>query len=294
MILLETMKRQIHSAEQMQSIVHTMRSFAAVNIRQYELAAQASGEYLKTILKGFEMLRWLHPQSENVTATASDQLVGVIVYGSDQGMCGSFNEQITTYAHEIISAQFDKEQIHLQVVGSRAADLMSDHGYEIDRLYEVPSSVNGISTLTLDLLPNIEAWLREYRLGTLIQFHNLRIRKASWQPSHAKVLPFNLDEVLPKRSSRWNSRSLPMITIDPEKLYSELVDQYLFVMLYRAVAHSLAGENASRIASMQAAEKNLSERLEELQKDYQLGRQEAITEELLDVITGFEALRDEF
>ena len=291
MILLETMKRQIRSAEQMQSIVHTMRSFAAVNIRQYESAAQASGEYLKTILKGFEMLRWLHPQNENNAASASDQLVGVIVYGSDQGMCGSFNEQITTYTHEIISTQFDKEQVHLQVVGSRAADLMSDFGYKIDRLYEVPSSVDGISNLTLDLLPNIEAWLREYRLGTFIQFHNLRIRKASWQPSHSKVLPFDLDDVLPKRASRWDSRSLPMITIDPEKLYSELARHYLFVMLYRALANSLAGENASRIASMQAAEKNIGERLEELQKDYQLGRQEAITEELLDVITGFEALQ---
>lgn len=294
MILLETMKRQIRSAEQMQSIVHTMRSFAAVNIRQYELAAQASEEYLKTVMKGFEMLRWLHPQQGKLAGTASDQSVGVIVYGSDQGMCGSFNEQITTYTHEMISTQFDKERVHLQVVGSRAADLMSDHGYEIDTLYEVPSSVNSISNLTLDLLPNIEAWLREYRLGTLFQFHNLRIRKASWQPSHSKVLPFDLDEVLPKRSSRWNSRSLPMITIDPENLYSELVHQYLFVMLYRAIANSLAGENASRIASMQAAEKNINERLEELQKAYQLGRQEAITEELLDVITGFEALREEF
>ncbi len=64
-------------------------------------------------------------------------------------------------------------------------------------------------------------------------------------------------------------------------------------MLYRAIANSLAGENASRIASMQAAEKNISERLEDLQKAYQLGRQEAITEELLDVITGFESLREE-
>lgn len=294
MIILETMKRRIRSAEDMQSIVHTMRSFAAVNIKQYESAARASNDYLETVLKGLEMLRWLHPQQETPPRTDSDQLVGLVVYGSDQGMCGSFNEQITTYVHEIILSRFDREQVRLQVVGSRAADLMSDHGYEIDALYEVPSSVNGISNLTLDLLPNLEAWLRKYRLGTLIQFHNIRIRKASWQPTHSRILPFELDEVLPATSSRWNSRSLPMITIDPENLYSELVHQYLFVMLYRAIANSLAGENASRIASMQAAEKNIGERLEELQKNYQLGRQEAITEELLDVITGFEALREEF
>ncbi len=293
MMLLETMKRRIRSAEDMQSIVHTMRSFAAVNIKQYESAARASEDYLETVLKGLEMLRWLHPQKETVSQATSDQLVGLIVYGSDQGMCGSFNEQITTYAHEMILDQFDKKQVRLQVVGSRAADLMSEHGYEIDALHEVPNSVNGISHLTLDLLPDLEAWLHKHHLGTLIQFHNIRIRKASWQPSHSQVLPFELDKVLPEATSRWDSRSLPMIAIDPEDLYRELVHQYLFVMLYRAIANSLAGENASRIASMQAAEKNIGERLEELQKNYQRGRQEAITEELLDVITGFEALQKE-
>lgn len=292
MILLETMKRRIRSAQDMQSIVHTMRSFAAVNITQYESAARASEDYLKTVLKGLEMLRWLHPQKTIPEQTGSVQQVGMIIYGSDQGMCGSFNEQITTYVHEMISSGYDKQQVRIQVVGSRAADLISDHGYEIDALYEVPSSVNGISNLTLDLLPNLETWLHKYHLKTLIQFHNVRIRKASWEPSHSRVLPFELDEVLPEATSRWDSRSLPMITIDPENLYRELVHQYLFVMLYRAVAHSLAGENASRIASMQAAEKNIGERLDELQKNYQLGRQEAITEELLDVITGFEALQN--
>ena len=256
MILLESLKRQLHSAEQLQSIVHTMRSFAAVNIRQYELAAQASEGYLKTVLKGLEMLRWLHPKKETFASMDSSSRVGVIVYGSDQGMCGSFNEQITASAHELISSQFDKQRVRLQIVGSRAADLMAAHGYEIDSLYEVPCFVGGISRLAYDLLPNFQAWMREYHLGTLIQFHNVRIRKTVWQPRHFRVLPFDMDEVLPERTSRWRSRSLPLINIDPQKLYFELVNQYLFVMLYRAIANSLAGENASRIASMQAAEKH--------------------------------------
>ena len=69
-----------------------------------------------------------------------------------------------------------------------------------------------------------------------------------------------------------------------------MVRQYLFVSLFQACAESLASENASRIAAMQAAEKNIEERLEELQGQYNHLRQTAITEELLDVVTGFEAL----
>jgi len=77
-----------------------------------------------------------------------------------------------------------------------------------------------------------------------------------------------------------------------ETLLSRLIQQYLFVSLFRACAESLAGENASRIASMQAAERNIKERLLNLQAEFNQRRQTAITEELLDVVSGFEALEE--
>jgi F-type H+-transporting ATPase subunit gamma len=78
--------------------------------------------------------------------------------------------------------------------------------------------------------------------------------------------------------------------MDREALFSSLVREYLFVSLYRAFAESLASENASRLASMQAAEKNIEERLRELSAQYHQQRQMSITSELLDIVSGFEAL----
>ena len=75
-----------------------------------------------------------------------------------------------------------------------------------------------------------------------------------------------------------------------ERLASALFRQYFFVSLYRACAESLASENASRLASMQIAEKNIAERLGELQAEFNHQRQSGITEELLDIVSGFEAL----
>jgi F-type H+-transporting ATPase subunit gamma len=72
-----------------------------------------------------------------------------------------------------------------------------------------------------------------------------------------------------------------------------LIRQYLFAVLYRALAESLASENAARLASMQAAEKNIEERSDELTARYHRRRQNAITEELLDVTAGFEVLQDQ-
>jgi len=77
----------------------------------------------------------------------------------------------------------------------------------------------------------------------------------------------------------------------PDRLLSALLRQYFFVSLYRACALSLAAENTSRLAAMQAAEKNINERLDELKTSYQHERQAAITEELLDIISGFKAVR---
>jgi F-type H+-transporting ATPase subunit gamma len=76
-------------------------------------------------------------------------------------------------------------------------------------------------------------------------------------------------------------------------LFSQLVQQYLFISLYQAMAASLAAENASRLAATQSAERNIRDRLEDLTSQYRQQRQSAITAELLDVVSGFEALTGE-
>jgi F-type H+-transporting ATPase subunit gamma len=88
----------------------------------------------------------------------------------------------------------------------------------------------------------------------------------------------------------WPNRVRPTFTMEPEALLASLVRQHLFVGLFRAAAHSAASEHAARLAAMQAAERNIEEHLEEMNAAYRHKRQESITEELLDVVAGFEAL----
>lgn len=81
--------------------------------------------------------------------------------------------------------------------------------------------------------------------------------------------------------------------MERRELLSALLHQYFAVTLFRACAESLASEHGSRLSAMQSAEKNLEERLEEVTSEYQRIRQDAITGELLDVVSGFEALKGE-
>ncbi len=78
--------------------------------------------------------------------------------------------------------------------------------------------------------------------------------------------------------------------MESDGLFSSLIRQFLFVSIYRAIAASLASENASRLEAMQGAEKNIDDRMKELQAKYHRQRQSSITEELMDVVSGFEAM----
>ncbi len=85
---------------------------------------------------------------------------------------------------------------------------------------------------------------------------------------------------------------LPMFTMDRKQLFSALIRQYLFVSLFRAFAESMASENASRLSSMRGAEKNIGDQLAELNAQFHQQRQMSINEELLDIMSGFEALKE--
>ena len=83
-----------------------------------------------------------------------------------------------------------------------------------------------------------------------------------------------------------------MFTMEAERLFPAVIRQYLFSAVYRAAAESLASEHASRLASMQAAVRNIEEHLEELRGEFRHLRQATITEEMLDIVTGFEESRN--
>jgi F-type H+-transporting ATPase subunit gamma len=93
------------------------------------------------------------------------------------------------------------------------------------------------------------------------------------------------------RAKRWPSKVIPMFRMDEKQLFQSLIHEYLFVSLFRAFADSLASENASRLASMQVAERNIDDRLHALTAESRRLRQDSITGELLDIIASFEALR---
>jgi len=170
-------------------------------------------------------------------------------------------------------------------VGARVAGRLEDGGCTVVRQFPMPGTVAGIAAAVQELLLAIEALGGQVRI-----VHHRPAAPAGSRPEQLQLLPVDRDWLRSLAERKWVSRTLPAFTMDWRELFSALIRQHLFVALYRALAESMASENASRLASMRAAERNIQEHLSRLSAAYHQSRQQAITEELLDIVAGFEAL----
>jgi len=127
----------------------------------------------------------------------------------------------------------------------------------------------------------------------VVLFYARPVSGAWYRIRGVRLLPVDEEWINGLRARRWPTHVAPMFTMDQAQLFQSLIHEYLFVSLFRAFAESLASENASRLASMQVAEKNIEDRLRVLTAESRQLRQETITSELLDSIAAFEALRDQ-
>jgi F-type H+-transporting ATPase subunit gamma len=157
-------------------------------------------------------------------------------------------------------------------------------------LYSVPNSVEAITPLVGQIQIEGEADRAKHGYTAVYVFHNRPRSGALYEPVSQRLLP--LDEQWQRGLSavHWPTAILPEVIGAGATTLRALIREYLFISLFRACAESLASENASRLAAMERADKNIDELLANLQATSHRVRQTAIDEELSDVISGFEAL----
>lgn len=288
---LETLGKRIATTGDLQSIVRTMKSLSAVSIRQYERAVVALTGYNRTIELGLQVLLREAPLPD-AAPEQPDLPTAAIVFGSDHGLCGRFNEQISGFARSEMQMRVSlaKGRAYLAVWFQAAARLEA-MDERIDECFYLPGSANGLTATAHGILLKIDAWQTDRGIGQVLLFHNERSSDATASPVMVRLLPLDVGWLRGLSSRRWPSRVLPTHTMQSQALFSSLIREHLFVSIFHAGAESMASEHATRLASMQAAERNIQEHLEEMRGAYRRRRQQAITEELLDVIAGFETQR---
>ena len=121
-------------------------------------------------------------------------------------------------------------------------------------------------------------------------FHNRPLSGALYEPVSQRLLPLDAQWQQGLAKIHRPTTNLPEVMGGGSATLRLLIREYLFISLFRACAESLASENASRLAAMERADKNINDLLEQLHGSFHRLRQSSIDEELFDVISGFEAL----
>ncbi|MGD2245261.1 MAG: F0F1 ATP synthase subunit gamma [Candidatus Aminicenantes bacterium] len=288
---LETLRRKIESAEDLHSVVKTMKTLAAVNIREYERAVESLNAYNQTIEMGLQILMRHRKKGTLKSEKDYGDHIGAVIFGSEQGMVGQFNDQIVSFSiQRMEELQISKQNRHVLAIGKRVTNRLEDSGQSVEDHVSLFESMMDLTSVNQEILIKIEEWRLEKDIDQIIIFYNRPASKAAYQPALKKLLPLDLKWLQNLEKKEWPTRVLPLFSMEWDRLFSSLIRQYFFVSLYRATVESLASENSSRLASMHVAEKNIGERLEEFNTQYQHRRQETITAELLDIVSGFEVL----
>jgi F-type H+-transporting ATPase subunit gamma len=286
----DSLSRKISGAKDLEGVVRSMKSLAASSIGQYEKAVQSMDEYLGTVKLGLALcLR----QTGRVAAAGSraqqEESIGAVVFGSDQGLVGRFNEVLVEFAVAKLKALPGK-LTKIWAVGERAQALMADTELGQVTPLSVPTSATAITSVTGQTLIEIEAAREQGDLKEVYVFHNQPKPGATYGPVGKRLLPLDHSWQDKLAATPWPTKMLPEVIDGVPQALQAFVREYLFVLLFQAYSESLASENASRLAAMQRAETNIENILQGLSRTLHRIRQESIDEELFDVISGFDAL----
>ena len=286
-----SLRRKISRSGDLQSVVRTMKAMAALNIGQYEQSVKALANYYRTVELG---LGACFRESGSVASAAdvegpADKGASVIVvFGSDQGLVGQFNDVVADYAIKALAAMPGQHQVW--AVGERVYARLEDAGLPLAGLFSVPVSVRAITPLIGQIL--LSSVMRDHQ-DEVIELHLFYNSPTSWAvyaPVSRRLLPLDDDWRRRLTEQPWPTTKLSEVVGRVPLTLRTLIREYLFVSLFRACAESLASENASRLAAMERADKNIDDILENLKGTFHHLRQSGIDEELFDVIAGFEAL----
>ncbi len=288
---LSSLHRKISSAHDLQGVVRTMKAMAAANIGQYEQSVRALADYDRAVSMGlglcFRGVQRMAQSSREIGSDATDR-VGAIIFGSDQGLVGRFNDVVVDHAIKTLTALRGTPQVW--AVGERVQLRLADSGLDVIGQYAVPNAVEAIAQLVGQIQIDSDAHRERFGYKPIYVFHNRPQSGSLYDPVSQRLLPLDATWQKNLGAEPWPTKLLPQVMGSGTTTLRALISEHLFISLFRACAESLASENASRLAAMERADKNIKELLETLHSTLHSQRQSAIDEELFDVTSGYEAL----
>ena len=279
MTRLSEIQSHIASMDELLDIVGAMRSLAGMRLQEAQRALTGIRSYADSMAAGIGSALLFMPQP--VTETRQQQnRCALIVCTAEHGFVGGFNERMLEAADKVL-----EPSDLLFVLGSRGAALAFERGRTVAWTRPMATRLAGALDVVARLTSELYASIASGEISRVdVIFRRYRTGAAS-TIERRRLLPLDAGTLVAKPA-----RQVPLHNLPPRPLLEKLMAEYVFALLIEAAVESIASENAARFAAMESAHDNVNKKLAGLQENARQARQTEITSELLDLLTGAEAM----
>ncbi len=293
---LKDLKNRINSVKSTKKITSAMKMVAASKLRRAQEQAEAGQPYADRMAGMLGRLAaGVSPGTEGpplLVGTGSDKTHLLIVVTASRGLCGGFNSNLVREVRRQMFSLLDREKdVKILTVGSKGYDLLrGDTGSRIvDRMADSGPDGLGfehaqaIATKVLDLFES-----GEFDVASLV--YNRFVSVVSQKPTRQQLIPFAMDDEEEAAAQNAEAQASFEYEPDEETILRQLLPRNVAVQIYRALLDSAAGEQAARMTAMDNATRNAGDMINDLTLTYNRERQAYITKELIEIISGAEAV----
>jgi F-type H+-transporting ATPase subunit gamma len=272
---------QIGSLKELSGVIAAIRVMASAQMQQGESALDAVRNYTAIIRRAFAEAAALVPEDRESAAAQLQSRPGLVVFCSEHGFCGAFNEALIKAAAEATERE---RNLRLLFVGSRGALRAAEHGLRPYLTLTMATHIGGVGAAARRVAGEL---YRMFIAQAITSAEMLYVRETTEDTTILERLTLLPVEAPPVAAHQ--TTSPPLVNMPPRRLRDELAAEYMFAMVEAAATESFTSENAARFRTMQAAHENIERKSAELNRLGHRLRQEAVTAEILELIGGAEA-----
>ena len=295
MASLKDLRGRITSVKNTRKITSAMKMVSASKLRRAQSQAEAARPYADRMERMLRALassaRGLPTAPRLLAGTGGDQKQLLIVVTADRGLAGAFNSNVGRAARTLIRRlEGEGKQVRVLTVGRKGRDYLRREF--ADRLVGEVSFAGRKSVAFADVTEIAEqatAMVQNGEADVVRVLYNRFVSVISQVPTEVQLVPLPMPETTEEQAPA-GAQAIYEFEPDEETILGALLPRNLAIQLFRAVIESAAGEQGARMAAMDNATRNAGEMITRLTLNYNRTRQANITRELIEIISGAEAL----
>lgn len=292
---LKEIKRKIGSVKNTQKTTNAMKLVSSAKLKRTEELAKRSKVYAAKLT---ELLNEIAQKMQQSNADGIDNVyfkdvqnpekVDIIFITADKGLCGGFNAQTIKRTNKMIAEYAAQNvKVRLRAVGRKGIDYFKFNNIELN------NEIIGLSAApdfkqAAEFISEVAESYVNGDTDKIIMVHNGYVNMITQEIREDQVLPVDSSKLVLDKVS---TSELEVEPDDDDTLLDALVKRYIEYTMYYSLIDSLAAEHSARMQAMDAATTNAKEMVKELTVKYNKARQEAITTELIEIISGMESMK---